>query len=250
MDIRHPEEVKIVFNQVHPDVVYLPAAFTNVDECEKTPDLARAINVTGVENVALQVKKSMCKLVFFSTDYIFNGRHGPYDEQSSPNPICEYGKQKLEAEEIIQDLCVDPLIIRTTIVFGWEPQRKNFVTRMIENLRKGHRVKVPYDQFGNPTYAPDLVSAVMKLVEMGCAGIFNVVGCDRVSRYQFAQDVAKVFSLQADLINPVATRDLEQIAQRPLQVGLITDKVARTLKRTMPGYGSGLMKMKEVQFDF
>ena len=131
LDIVSKDKVHQLISEFKPTHIYLPAAATNVDECEKNPDSTFPVNVTGVQNVVEAANHVNARLIYFSTDYIFDGVNGPYNESEPPNPICEYGKQKVCAEHYILSSCKDFLIIRTTVVYGWEQQQKNFVKMKI-----------------------------------------------------------------------------------------------------------------------
>lgn len=243
LDLRDPSAVANILKEVKPDVVYLPAALTNVDYCELHPDLAYKINVVGVYSLVYWVNLIGAKLVYFSTDYIFDGKDGPYSEIAPPRPICEYGRQKLIGEHCVASHCNDYLIVRTTVVYGWESQGKNFVQRLVNLLREGKRVKVPVDQIGTPTYAPNLAEAVVELVSSDHTGVFNIAGPALVSRYEFAISVATTFGLDASLIIPVPTSELGQAARRPLRAGLLIDKVQTELKTRLVDYREGLKMM-------
>lgn len=229
----------------NPTVIFLPASLTNVDYCEHNPEEGYKTNVVGTKNVVAAANQVGAKLVFFSTDYIFDGRNGPYRESDPANPICEYGRQKLIAEHFISLCAQNFVIVRTTVVYGWERQGKNFVSRLIRSLQAEQVVRVPDDQIGSPTYAPDLARACVELVERDARGVFNVAGRDRTSRYQFALEVARIFNLDADLVQPVATSKLGQGASRPLNAGFVVEKAEQALGRELLGYRKGLQRMAQ-----
>jgi len=144
-----------------------------------------------------------------------------------------YGRQKLIAENIIAMRLTNYIIIRTTIVYGWERQGKNFVLRLIRTLQNNQEIKVPTDQIGTPTYAPYLAKTSVQLAESKVKGIYNIAGKDLVNRYDFACEVAKIFKCDKSLIIPVKTNDLHQPAVRPLNAGLKINKVLQILN-TLP----------------
>ena len=243
LDVSDNVRVNDFLKTTRPDIVFLPAALTNVDFCEKNPDISHRINVTGVKNVVNASNEIAARTVYFSTDYIFDGTSGPYAENADPNPISEYGKQKLEAENYILSTSNDHLIIRTTVVYGWERQGKNFVSRLVKSLQDQTSVKVPADQIGTPTYAPELAKSALKLALMNSKGVINIAGIDCISRYKFALKVASAFDLPSDLILPVSTRELNQPAPRPLLAGLKTEKAARLLNTNFLESKKGLTMM-------
>ncbi|MFH0777686.1 MAG: sugar nucleotide-binding protein, partial [Candidatus Eisenbacteria bacterium] len=177
--------------------------------------------------------------------YVFDGEDGPYTEDDTPSPINEYGRQKLECEEIVQTEITNFVIVRTTVVYGVEARKKNFVAKLIDALSKGDCVRVPSDQYGNPTYVWNVAEASVELARRRDTGIFNVVGATRIDRYGFAREAAREFGLSERLVAPVTTPELTQRAKRPLNAGLVTDKAGAVLKTRLLGTAEGLARMRE-----
>ena len=244
LDIAEKASVHQFIRRYNPDVIYLPASLTNVDYCELHPRESSKINVQGVKNIVDELRGTDSKLVYFSSDYIFDGVNGPYSELDTPNPICEYGRQKLVSEDYILQNLANYLICRTTVVYSWELQGKNFVQRLIHSLRNGDDIKIPVDQIGTPTYAPNLSQVVLELVEKDEVGIYNTAGPDLISRYDFARAVAKIFDLDLRHIQGVKTKDLNQSAKRPLNGGLIINKVKKKIRCKLMNFEQGLKLMK------
>lgn len=243
LDIRDRSQIELLLKSAKPSVVYLPASITNVDYCEANPEESYKTNVDGIYNVLEVANKVGAKLVYFSSDYIFDGKSGPYEEDDITNPICVYGRHKLLAERYITFESDNYLIIRTTGVYGWEKQGKNFVYRLINTLKEGKTIRVPTDQISTPTYAPNLAQVVVELVEKGKSGVYNVAGTQRCSRYEFACEVARIYDLDTSLIYPVSTKELNQSAPRPLEAGLIVDKAREQVDTRLVGYEEGLIAM-------
>ena len=229
LDIRDSSAVRKYFHKVQPEIVFLTAALTNVDYCEDHPEEAFRINTEGTKNVAREANRCGCKLVFYSTEYVFDGQNGPYDEEAQACPVSIYGKSKLEAERAIQDIVREHLILRTTVVYGWDRRSKNFAMQLYQNLQSGISMRVPEDQVGTPTLVDYLAEASVRLVQQETRGIVNVVGRDLVPRSEFAKALARLFGLNPDLIVPVPTSDLKQRAQRPLRGGLSVTRLSRLL---------------------
>ena len=244
LDITDAARLKLVFEQVNPEVVYLATGANDVNRCEVEPDVTADVNVTGVHRVALQANRVGARIVFFSSDYVFDGLAGPYSEEDCPRALSEYGRQKLRAEHIVATHSREWLTLRTTVVYGWEHQGKNFICRLLRTLSEGQELRVPMDQISNPTYAPDLAEASLRLICSGATGLYHVVGSDRVSRYEFALAAVDVFGLDPDLVIPVTTEELGQRAHRPLQAGMLTGKVAARLGATLAGFWDGLQRME------
>lgn len=232
-----------VLDGARPDVIYFTASLANVDYCELHPDIAYRMNVSSVQNAVALANQHRCKLVYMSSEYVFDGAAGPYRETTAANPVSVYGMQKLAAEHHIALFANDWLIIRTAVVYSWESQGKNFLYRLRSTLRDGKTIAVPSDQISSPTYAPDLVRAMIQLVEQDEHGVFNISGPRLANRYTFALAAADAFGLDPDLIVPVVTADLKQAALRPLNAGLTVDKAERALGRPMLDFQSGLRQM-------
>ncbi len=137
--------------------------------------------------------------------------------------------------------------MRTTVIYGWEKEGKNFVMQMLKSLKNGISMKVPVDQFSSPTYARDLAGAVKELVSSDQGGIFNIVGSQVMNRYEFAKIVCNAFALDAELLVPVKTSQLNQKALRPLNAGLKINKVSKLIKTALSDPLQGLNRMKEEQ---
>jgi dTDP-4-dehydrorhamnose reductase len=245
LDIRDRQAVELLLRQVAPKVVYLPAALTNVDYCEQHPQETYAINVLGACHVIQTANQVGAKVVYFSSDYVFAGDDGPYVETDPPRPLSEYGRQKLIVEHYLAFHAPRSLVIRTTVVYGWENQGKNFIYRLLQTLRAGQFLRVPVDQIGNPTYAPNLAEAVIVLTQQDAQGLYHVAGPSWVNRYDFARAAAEVFNLDASLIQPVTTKELQQPAPRPLQAGMRIDKAQACLPFPMLDCWSGLRRMMQ-----
>jgi dTDP-4-dehydrorhamnose reductase len=243
LDICDSDQLNRLINDLNPAVVYLPAARPNVDWCEQNPRDSYQANVVGVYNVLGAVESIRARLVYFSSDYVFDGESGPYQEEDPANPICEYGRQKLLAEHAIALHCEKYLIVRTTGVFGVERQRKNFIYRLLETLQAGKPLIVPQDQLGTPTYAPHLVNTIIHLAEAEQTGLYHISGHEAADRYVFATEAARVFGLDASLIQPVLTKDLGQFAPRPLKGGLLVKESLRRMHGAWVDYHEGLVRM-------
>ncbi|TAL20629.1 SDR family oxidoreductase [Patescibacteria group bacterium] len=245
LDITDPAAVATAVAAVRPEAILLAAAEPNVDFCEQNPEASRRVNVAGTNNVAAAAARLGVPLAYFSSDYIFDGAAGPYRETDTPNPISEYGRQKLQAERLIAAELSAYLIIRTTGVYGAEPMGKNFVARLGQRLGAGETVRVPSDQYGNPTSASDLAECVVELLERSLYGVYNVSGPERLSRLDFAKIIAEELTLDPRLVQPVTTATLKQTARRPLQGGFILDKLRAAIGRDTLPPRAGLRAMRK-----
>lgn len=230
LNISNELEVKDYFKNNQYDTVFIPAAITHVDMCETSPDETYLINFVGIKNVVDHCSKSL--IIFYSTDYVFDGEAGPYKEEDFPNPICTYGIQKLMAENYVKEFAERYRIIRTNGVFGPEPQGKNFVLRLVQNLKLGNEAKIPVDEFGTPTFAPDLVNHSIELAtncEKG-NGIYHIAGPKWMNRWDFSLDIARTYGYPEDLIKPVFSSTLNRPALRPKKAGLINSDIKPQLQ--------------------
>lgn len=244
VDIRDRAALEGFLTDFAPDVVIHNAARPTVDWCEHNIDDARLLNLSSTVNLAEACGRLSAKLVFLSTDYVFDGCDGPYREDDTTNPINVYGKLKLEAEQAIQERLHDYMIIRTTNVYGFDLQSKNFLMGILPRLARRELVRVAADQYGNPTLVHDLCSAVKRLVERGATGIFHVVGPDFVNRLEWAQSAARVFDLDPELIVGAVTEELAQPAPRPKRCGLVADRAGEILGEPLTDLRNGLSLMK------
>jgi dTDP-4-dehydrorhamnose reductase len=218
----------------HPDVVFFPAGFTWVDGCERDPAKARGANLDQPLNLARVAAALGARFVYYSTDYLFDGIAGPYDETATPNPLSIYGVAKLEAEVALRETLGELLLIaRTSWVFGPERQGKNFAYQLVKTLRAGKSLTVPADQISSPSYGPDVAEASVRLIEKGGSGTYHIVGPEVISRPEFAFAIANAFGLDTSLIEAKTTAELGQGAPRPLNGGLLTPRLSAELPGLM-----------------
>jgi dTDP-4-dehydrorhamnose reductase len=231
-DLANREEVKKVIEIEKPQIIIHGGAMTDVDGCENHYERAYEVNAKGTKYVAQGAKENGAKLIYLSTDYIFDGLKGPYGEEDHPDPLNWYGKTKLWGEHMATFYCSDCIIARTTVVYGFAPHLPlNFATWVVKMLKEERAIKVVTDQIGSPTLADDLAQMLRELIEVQASGIYNTVGADVISRFDFARKIARCFGLREDLIQGVSTEELQQAAPRPLFAGLGTDKFEKAVGR-------------------
>ncbi len=245
LDVSDKQEVRGVVDEIEPDVIINTAAMTNVDKCETDREAAWKANVVSVENLVQAAKLSGSHLVHISTDYVFDGKNGPYNEIDRPNPVSYYGRTKLASENVIRTSGVANTIIRTMILYGAGYNVKsNFALWVMNSLKDGRPIRVVDDQMGNPTLADDLAFAIIKVVELGRQGLYHVSGSDLVSRYDFAVMLAEIFDLNKKYVTAIKTSTLKQPAPRPMKSGFITLKAQTDLDIKMSGMKHGLTVLK------
>ncbi len=238
--------LKFFISEVKPDVIINTAAMTNVDECEDDHQKAMLINAIMPEALAKISKQIGAHLITFSTDYIFDGKNGPYSEDDTPNPISFYGKSKLAGENSIRIEMRDKFtIIRTNVVYGSSSYGKgDFITWLINNLKKEKKINIIDGQWCNPTYSEDIAWAVLKIIENKNYGIYNIAGSGYYNRYQIALEVAKIFEFDESLITEIPEADLIQKAKRPSKGGLINLKASAELGIDFLDVKNGLISLK------
>ncbi|OFV95432.1 MAG: hypothetical protein A3F68_11270 [Acidobacteria bacterium RIFCSPLOWO2_12_FULL_54_10] len=250
LDMTDTENMRRVFDQVQPELVLCPARHSYVEGVERDPEGTRKFNIHPFSPLLELVRSAGSCLVFFSTEYVFDGTAGPYSEDAPTNPINEYGRQKLAVERMIQSALENYLIIRLSAPYGWEYQNKNFVVNLLRDLRAEKPVAVPCDQIVTPTYIVNFVCAVKALVVTGCTGVYHVAGSEPMVRTEFAKLVAEVFDLDSTLVRPVLTSELNLLAPRPVSAGLKTERAQARLgfRLTPPKEGLKAMRATEAEY--
>src|SRR3989344_671251 len=240
-DITQQEAISFILRQ-KPDLIVHAAAETNVDACELHPEQAYTINVLGTENVIKAARVLDAKLVYISSDFVFDGSRGNYTEADQPNPINQYGRTKWAAEQKVAAY-ENSLIIRSAVLYGHNPGKThyNFAEWVISSLMQEKGIRVVPDQINSPALIDDLAAAVLALREQ--TGTVHVAGPSPISRYEFALQAAEVFGLPKALITPVTSAEFPQAAPRPRDAGLSVEK-ARSLGIRLSSAAAGLSLMK------
>lgn len=229
-----------------PKVIVHTAADTNVDRCETERELARQINVNGTANIVEGCTRTGAKLIFISTDYVFDGEKGNYSESDQPNPVNFYGLTKLDAERIVSAL-PGSLIIRTSVLYGWHPAKLNFVTWILSGLREHRALRVVKDHVNSPTLADNLAEAIRLAIDRDSQGVLHVAGSEQISRFDFARRIARGFKLDESLLVPVEMRDLDWAARRPRDSSLNVGKAEKELGIGLFGVDRGLEEMARTE---
>ncbi len=246
MDITDKAEVKSVLSKIKPDVVIHTAAETNVDKCETEKEHAMKVNAEGTKALAETCRKIRAKIVYVSTDYVFNGRKGLYTEDDAPNPVNYYGLTKLKGEQYVRNLSNNFVIVRTSVLYDAHPKKLNFAKWVIEQLTEKKTITVVEDHYNSPTLAANLADAILEIVENGLKGLYHTAGCERISRYGFALRIAHVFNLDESLIKPIGMDELKNwIAKRPQDSSLCVGKVQREIQTELLNVEQSLNEMKE-----
>jgi dTDP-4-dehydrorhamnose reductase len=201
-----------------PGLIINSAAFVDLEACEANPDMAWSVNAAGAQNLALAAAQVGSALVYISTDYIFDGRtETDYDEVSAPNPLNQYGRSKLAGERLSLQICPNTYAVRTAWLFGHAPG--NYVERVLKAAEKDGVVRMPAEQLESPTYTRHLAQAVLRLIETGAYGLYNVTGIGACTRAAFAQFVLGQAG-RSEPVEIVEPASLKRSAKRPVRTVL------------------------------
>ena len=242
LDVTNQKETEKVILEAKPDVVIHTAAMTQVDQCETEREACWKANVTGVENLVNACEKVNTFLVHVSTDFIFDGTHGPLDESAVPKPVNYYGESKLAGERAVMNSKLDWAILRTVLVYGVtdDMSRSNIVLWVKKSLEEGKSINVVNDQWRTPTLAEDLAMGCYLAATKKAKGIFHISGERMMTPYDIAIETADFFGLDKTLVKQTDSSKFKQPAARPLKTGFIIDKAKRVLGYQPHSFREGL----------
>jgi dTDP-4-dehydrorhamnose reductase len=215
---------------------------TNVDQCHEQPEACWQLNVEATACLSSLCEEMGIHFIYVSTDFVFDGLNGPYREDDQPNPVSFYGKSKLAAEQITQQMKGDWTIIRTVLVYGIldDMSRSNIVLWAKVALERGKPINVVNDQWRTPTLAEDLAKACLLAVEKRAKGIYHISGKDMMSIADLVAKVADFWGLDKSLITEISSDSLGQEAKRPKKTGFVLDKAVRDLGYKPHSFREGL----------
>lgn len=212
-DIRDASEVRRVIEAARPEWVILVAAYTDVDGCESNRELAFSVNRDGAVNVARAARDTGARLIFLSSDYVFDGNKGsPYEADDRRNPMSVYGESKAQAEEQLLQILRDVVIVRTSWLFG--VGGKCFPATILKIAATRPELSVVNDQRGSPTLTDDLGSALVELCRKNASGIVHMTNSGDCTWYEFASEIVKASGLDTE-VKPVSTSEFPRPARRP-----------------------------------
>jgi dTDP-4-dehydrorhamnose reductase len=242
MDITDEANVQSVISTIQPNTIIHTAAMTNVDACELDHDTCDLLNIQAVEYVVNAANAVDAHIIVLSTDFIFDGKNGPYTEEAKPNPLSYYGNSKLIGEGIVTSSANKWSIARTVLVYGLvaDMSRSNIVLWAKGALEKGEPINVVDDQFRSPTLAEDLAMGCRLIEQKEAEGIFNISGKDFMSIIELVERVADYFNLDKSIINRVSSSTLNQPAKRPPITGFDLSKSNRVLGYNPHSFEEGI----------
>jgi len=232
LDVTTPDAVETLLTDYDPDVVVNCAAVSDVTECDEDRNRAWAVNARAVRTLAKQCRSVGARLIQLSTDFVFNGKRGPYEEDARPDPVNYYGRTKLAGENALREFdFLDWAVVRTVLLYGTakDLSRSNVVLWMIDRLSEGKPLRVVDDQWRTPTYVRDLADGIVRLIDRDRTGIYHMSGREMVTIHELARTVADVLGFDPSPIEPVSSDYFEDAVDRPPKTGFIILKAETEL---------------------
>jgi len=248
LDVSDRQEILRVINEwALPDIVIHAAGIGDVDFAENNRSLSRAVNVEGVNNIINACKEGNIKLIYVSSNAVFDGKTPPYAEDSSRRPVNYYGHLKVEAEDLVLKSGLNCCIVRAVLMYGWHfhQSRANKVTNWIRSLSEGKEIYVVNDRYSQPLWVEDCSNLIWEVANQNKLGVYHVSGNDRITLVEFAQKAAEVFGLDGGLIKSVPSSYFPQIAPRPVDTSFLTKKIRDEIGFCPVGIIEGLQRMKK-----
>ena len=228
--VLHKERVEdgiALVRATKPTFVVDTAAAHNVDRCEEERDVAWQMNAGSTGALARVATDVGARYLFVSTDFVFDGRKGRYREEDVPRPVNYYGETKLAGEHAVLAATSENLVVRPSVIYGWDDRRLNFGTWVLGSARAGTPINVATDWIGSPTFADDLAAGILKILRVPNGGVYHLAGGNALSRYDFAIRLLKAFDLDPTIAHPVRADELHLKAPRPADSSLSNAKAKR-----------------------
>ena len=246
VDLAIRDDFSRVLGDLDVDTVIHAAAIGSPGLCEDDPSMAHAVNVDGTQEVARWAEARGARMIYFSTDLVFDGEKGWYDEEDAPGPLNVYARTKLEAEGEVARICAQWVIVRLALSYGpTRGERGDWTLAMRRTLGEGGTLRLFTDQYRSPAYVGDTAEAVFRLARAGKTGIYHVGGGERVNRYDFGQAFCRIFGLAEERFVPVRMEEVQMDAPGPSDCSLNTDKLARETGLVACGFEQGLHLQKK-----
>lgn len=246
LDVTSQLQVQKVLDHYSPSHIINTAAMTNVDNCEALPDDCHLLNVKTVKYLFNWCKENNAHLQQISTDFIFDGKQGNYNEEAEPNPLSEYGKSKLLAEKVLlSSEYENTSIIRTSVVYGTgnNLSKSNIVLWALQALSQKKELTIVSDQFRTPTWSEDLAIGCLKVIMNQKRGIYNIAGPTEKSMYDFVVEIAQFLNISNQLVKNIKTNSLNQVAKRPAKSGLNINKAKKEINYQPTTFVDSLSKL-------
>ena len=247
LDIRQHRNTEEMMRAARPDVIVHTAGLTNVEGCESDPNLAHLLNAEAAGRVAKIAASLDARLVHISTDHLFDGTSPWKTEEDVPSPLNAYARTKWLAEQAVMDACPHALMVRTNF-YGWGTSvRASFSDWILQSLEQGRELTMFTDVYYTPILISHLGEVIYDLLGRGTEGLFHVAGRERLSKYDFALKVAKVFGYPEAQVSPISVEQFPFTAQRPKDMSLKSKKVEDLLQCPMPTVNENLEELLDLR---
>lgn len=247
--LENKKEILATLKELKPDLLVHTAGLTNIELCEREPEKAHFTNVILSSNLAQVCSEQKIQFVHISTDHLFDGKSSFYKEIDKTNPVNEYAKSKFAAEQAVLSENDLAIVVRTNI-FGWGTSyRKSFSDFIIENLRKEKEITLFNDVYYTPILISDLVDQIDLLINLKAKGVFNIVGKERMSKYEFGMLVSQIFNLDSQRIKSCSINSKADLVHRPRDMSLCGSKISQLTGENLPSIKQGIQQLfqQEVQ---
>lgn len=247
MDISDEDEVDLVLRRFLPDLVVHCAAETNVDLCEAKPALAECVNVGGTRNIARVAANLGVRVIFVSSDSVFDGQRGGYTEVDMTGPLNVYSRTKLLGEQVVLESSPENLVVRTNM-FGWNMLPKKSLSEWcLTKIREGHEIHGFADVLFSPLLVNDITALVLEIHEKGLRGLYHLGARDHTSKYEFALKIARTFRLDDRIVTASSLSAAELTAPRPKNTHLNVSKLTSALGHSLPSIDDGIESFHQLE---
>jgi dTDP-4-dehydrorhamnose reductase len=233
-DIRKPDVAALRLEDARHQAVLIASAKPNIAYCEQNKEAAYAINVKGTLELIRQIGRTRMQAIFLSSDYVFEGKVGPHDDDHPTRPTTEYGRHKAEVERELPSLANNYLVLRLSKIYGTKKGDKTLLDEMAAQLAGGSEVHAAYDQIFCPTNVEDLVSAILRIQDRGLQGVINVCNPERWLRCDIAMALAEAMRADCSLVKRISLYDIPVMAGRPLDTSMKSTRLAALRPRFAP----------------
>jgi len=241
-DLLVPNACQRLFDDIQPNWIINCAALANIDACETDPAQARQLNTEIPAELAQIVARGGARMLHVSTDAVFDGKKGGYDEQDTPNPLSVYARTKLDGERAVSSANPDAIIARVNF-YGWSTTGdRSLAEFFFNNLQAGKPINGFKDVFFCPLYTVDLAQIFLRLLALNLNGLYHVVSSECLTKYEFGLRIARIFGFDPDLITPISVFNSGLNTPRSPRLTLRSDRLTRHLGENAPDINSGLQK--------
>ena len=243
IDLRDRKALLGAIKEIKPAVI-IHAAALQTDDCERHPELAQQVNIDSTLHITEWAAKNNCRIVYVSSDMVFDGSRGMYNEDDGTEPVNEYGRTKMVAERVVQEFCENSVIVRLPLLYGFPTAGGTcFMATMLGKLNRNQTVQAYFDQFRTPGLVQNMAEALLEIAASDFTRTLHIAGITRVSREELARQSAQYAGLDLNLLQAVSMHDHAMAAARPTDVSLDTTKASSLLRTPLLDLESGLKRM-------